>query len=263
MAGRGAAWPILLLAHLILGFVLIYIEHSSLRNSCVRIYLNRRARPTKTPAEREGMRAQMLRWTPSAGCCAQSSRPSAAPCSIRVHGIRAAPASAGTRRARIAASAAAVAAPEKIQNKKKPAFPFTCLAGQEDMKLALLLNVVDPNIGGVLIMGDRGTGKSVAVSGAAQLPGRRAGSARDTHCQQTGRPAACAAATAAASRAARRRAAGARARRHAAIHRCRRGRRLQLQPYGCARGAARRGGGSSRGEGGCFEERGRWRGQRP
>lgn len=39
------------------------------------------------------------------------------------------------------------AAPEKPAAKKKPAFPFTRLAGQEDMKLALLLNVVDPSIG--------------------------------------------------------------------------------------------------------------------
>lgn len=45
-----------------------------------------------------------------------------------------------------------------------PAFPFVRLAGQEDMKLSLLLNVIDSRIGGVLIMGDRGTGKSVAVS---------------------------------------------------------------------------------------------------
>lgn len=45
-----------------------------------------------------------------------------------------------------------------------PSLPFVKVAGQEEMKLALLLNVVDPRIGGVLIMGDRGTGKSVAVS---------------------------------------------------------------------------------------------------
>lgn len=47
---------------------------------------------------------------------------------------------------------------------KQPGFPFTRIQGQEEMKLALLLNVVDPNIGGALIMGDRGCGKSVAVS---------------------------------------------------------------------------------------------------
>mmetsp|Transcript_33223 Transcript_33223/g.105913 ORF Transcript_33223/g.105913 Transcript_33223/m.105913 type:complete len:460 (+) Transcript_33223:553-1932(+) len=52
---------------------------------------------------------------------------------------------------------------------KKPVFPFSRIVGQEDMKLALLLNVVDPNIGGVLIMGDRGTAKSVTVRGLAEL----------------------------------------------------------------------------------------------
>lgn len=45
-----------------------------------------------------------------------------------------------------------------------PSFPFVRIAGQEEMKLALMLNVIDSKIGGVLIMGDRGTGKSVAVS---------------------------------------------------------------------------------------------------
>jgi Mg-chelatase subunit ChlI len=60
-------------------------------------------------------------------------------------------------------------APAHLQTVKKPAFPFTRLAGQEEMKLALLLNVVDPSIGGVLIMGDRGTGKSVAVRSLVDL----------------------------------------------------------------------------------------------
>ena len=39
-------------------------------------------------------------------------------------------------------------------------FPFAAIIGQEEMKLALQLNVIDPKIGGVMIMGDRGTGKS-------------------------------------------------------------------------------------------------------
>ncbi|NEO50890.1 MAG: magnesium chelatase ATPase subunit I, partial [Moorea sp. SIO4A3] len=46
-------------------------------------------------------------------------------------------------------------------------FPFTAIVGQEEMKLALLLNVIDPKIGGVMIMGDRGTGKSTTIRALA------------------------------------------------------------------------------------------------
>lgn len=48
-------------------------------------------------------------------------------------------------------------------------YPFTVIVGQEEMKLALILNVIDPHIGGVLIMGRRGTGKSTAVRALADL----------------------------------------------------------------------------------------------
>ena len=48
-------------------------------------------------------------------------------------------------------------------------YPFTAIVGQEEMKLALLLNVVDPLIGGVLIMGHRGTVKATAVRALADL----------------------------------------------------------------------------------------------
>jgi magnesium chelatase subunit I len=48
-------------------------------------------------------------------------------------------------------------------------FPFAAIIGQEDMKLALLIAAVDPAVGGVLVFGDRGTGKSTAVRALADL----------------------------------------------------------------------------------------------
>ena len=53
--------------------------------------------------------------------------------------------------------------------RKRRVFPFTAVIGQEEMKLALLLNVIDPRIGGVMIMGDRGTGKSTTIRALADL----------------------------------------------------------------------------------------------
>jgi len=48
-------------------------------------------------------------------------------------------------------------------------FPFTALVDQERLKLALLLNAINPRIGGVLIRGAKGTGKSTAVRALADL----------------------------------------------------------------------------------------------
>jgi Mg-chelatase subunit ChlI len=48
-------------------------------------------------------------------------------------------------------------------------FPFTAIVGQERLKQALLLNAVNPAVGGVLIKGPSGTGKSTAVRGLAEL----------------------------------------------------------------------------------------------
>lgn len=52
---------------------------------------------------------------------------------------------------------------------ERPVFPFTSIVGQEEMKLSLILNVIDPKIGGVMIMGDRGTGKSTIVRALVDL----------------------------------------------------------------------------------------------
>jgi magnesium chelatase subunit I len=51
----------------------------------------------------------------------------------------------------------------------KQPFPFTAIVGQETMKQALVLTAIDPGIGGVLVFGDRGTGKSTAVRALAAL----------------------------------------------------------------------------------------------
>ena len=56
-----------------------------------------------------------------------------------------------------------------LKNLDTPIFPFTAIVGQEEMKLALQLNVIDPKIGGVMIMGDRGTGKSTTIRAIADL----------------------------------------------------------------------------------------------
>ena len=59
------------------------------------------------------------------------------------------------------------ALPERVR--PRPPFPFSAIVGQEDMKRALVLTAIDPSIGGVLVFGDRGTGKSTAVRALAAL----------------------------------------------------------------------------------------------
>jgi len=51
----------------------------------------------------------------------------------------------------------------------RPTYPFTAIVGQESMKTALLLNIINPGLGGVLIRGEKGTAKSTAVRGLAAL----------------------------------------------------------------------------------------------
>lgn len=57
----------------------------------------------------------------------------------------------------------------KALSMTRPIFPFSAILGQEKMKKALVLNAIDPSIGGVLIRGQKGTAKSTAVRGIAEL----------------------------------------------------------------------------------------------
>lgn len=52
---------------------------------------------------------------------------------------------------------------------KRKTLPFTSIVGQDDMKFSLILNAINPRIGGVLIRGDKGTAKSTAVRALADL----------------------------------------------------------------------------------------------
>ncbi len=52
---------------------------------------------------------------------------------------------------------------------KRVVFPFTSIVGQEKMKKALILNAINPQVGGVLVRGEKGTGKSTAVRALAEL----------------------------------------------------------------------------------------------
>jgi len=49
------------------------------------------------------------------------------------------------------------------------AFPFSAIVGQDEMKRAMIIAAIDPTVGGVLVFGDRGTGKSTAVRALAAL----------------------------------------------------------------------------------------------
>jgi magnesium chelatase subunit I len=69
-------------------------------------------------------------------------------------------------------------------------FPFAAIVGQDEMKQAILMSAVDPAMGGVLVLGDRGTGKSTAVRAlAALLPPMKAVAGCPYQCdpQQPGR----------------------------------------------------------------------------
>ncbi len=67
--------------------------------------------------------------------------------------------------------------------KRTAVYPFTAIVGQEDMKLSLILNVINPALGGVLIKGEKGTAKSTAVRALAELlPAMKAVHGCKFHC---------------------------------------------------------------------------------
>jgi len=71
-------------------------------------------------------------------------------------------------------------------------FPFTAIVGQDELKLALQLAAIDPGLGGILVFGDRGTGKSTAIRAlAALLPQISVVDGCPYHCDPADRGRAC------------------------------------------------------------------------
>jgi magnesium chelatase subunit I len=74
----------------------------------------------------------------------------------------------------------------------RPVYPFSAIVGQDEMKLALLVSAIDQSIGGVLVFGERGTGKSTAVRAlAALLPEMRTVAGCRYHCDPASNGAMC------------------------------------------------------------------------
>ena len=75
---------------------------------------------------------------------------------------------------------------------QKFVYPFSAIAGQQELKTCLILTAVDPSIGGLLAMGDRGTGKSTTVRAfAALLPPIKAVMGCPYHCDPASPQSAC------------------------------------------------------------------------
>ena len=62
-------------------------------------------------------------------------------------------------------------------------YPFTAIVGQEKMKEALILNIINPSLGGSLIRGEKGTAKSILVRALANLLAEREENSCEFHCE--------------------------------------------------------------------------------
>lgn len=81
---------------------------------------------------------------------------------------------------------------EKSNKQRRIIYPFAALAGQEELQLGLLLHAVNPRLGGILIRGEKGTAKSTAVRGLAELlPEMQATAGCPYHCDPANQSKAC------------------------------------------------------------------------